>query len=107
MTTINIDLQEVATTAFKEILEEYPLDCLVYDIAIANPQWWSDTFKPVIDESIKQAFMKKGEKILKEIMESVISESDLDYLIERKVEEIVTPIVKEQIMKGFKNAKGI
>ena len=107
MTTINIDLQEVATTAFKEILDEYSLDSLVYDIAITNPGWWSKVFKPVIDESIKQAFMKKGEKILKEIMESVISESDLDSLIEQKVEEIITPIVKEQVMKGFKNAKGI
>lgn len=107
MTTINIDLQEVATTAFKDILEEYSLDCLVYDIAIRNPEFWSKAFKPVIDESIKRAFMEKGEKILKEIMESVISESDLDSLIEQKVEEIITPIVKEQVMKGFKNAKGI
>lgn len=107
MTTINLNLEELAITAFKELLEEYSLDCLVYDIAIANPQWWSDTFKPVIDESIKRAFMKKGEKVLKEIMESVISESNLDYLIEQKVAEIITPIVKEQVMKGFKNAKGI
>lgn len=102
MTTINFDLQEVATAAFKEILAEYSLDCLVYGIAIENPEWWSKTFKPVIDESIKRAFMKEGEKILKEIMESVISEADLDYLIEKKVGEIGTPIIKEQIMKRFK-----
>lgn len=91
----NKEFEEHLISAIKEAVNDSAPD-LLSDMVHDNPDWWANELVSVFESTIKKAL--KEEKLVKEIIEKIMTEYIDELDVTQLAEEIIETKIKDTIL---------